>query len=253
MIGGRGVLSFIISFSGDAMFGSPMFVNDNVILLALHDVSPRYEDAILHSYDRLMECGVSSFTLLATPMFEMKGANTFERNELFSGYITSLGLEIALHGLTHFSKSGSIKEFHGLPHDRMIHRLKTGIVLLKRGIGINVEGFVPPSWVAPSGILQAAKKLKLKYCVNSNSIYSFIDDNQYIVSESFISQGTRDNIPPKFLMEVEFNGPVQMGIHPLDYSNNAIYNLLLDVMDRLNYKVYGYLDYLRGLVKKSFQ
>lgn len=240
---------FISLLSGDVMSEKDAFVDDNVVLLSLHDVSPKYEDAVSQSYERLMDCGVSSFTLLTTPMLEFKRANEFERNDIFSNYLKSLDLEIALHGLSHLSKSGSIREFHGLPRDRILKRLRTAVVLIRRGIGITVKGFVPPSWSAPPSLLQAAKRLRFEYCVINNSIHSFMDNSQYIVSESFISQGTGAAFPPRFLMEAEFGGPIQIGIHPLDYSNTSLYDLLLDIMDRLDYKIFGYMDYLRKCIK----
>jgi hypothetical protein len=62
-------------------------VEDGVALLSLHDASPAFEDDVVATYDRLIDLGISNFTLLVTPMYAIKKSNSLENNPLFSEFL----------------------------------------------------------------------------------------------------------------------------------------------------------------------
>ena len=73
-------------------------VADNTVLLSIHDISPVHEDDVVRTYDLLSNLGISSLTLLVTPFYAMRKANSFTKGSLFSEFLLSLNLEISLHG-----------------------------------------------------------------------------------------------------------------------------------------------------------
>ena len=86
-------------------------VEDKTVLLSIHDITPAHEDDVVRTCDSLTDMGITSLTLLVTPFYAMKKANSFTKGSLFSEYLLSLDLEISLHGYSHFTKSGTMHEF----------------------------------------------------------------------------------------------------------------------------------------------
>jgi len=219
-------------------------VADGTILLSLHDVNPTMEDDVIKSYDRLTDLGIGSFTLLVTPLYELKRSNSFEKHDLFAEYLQSLNLEVSLHGYSHVAKSGAPDEFRRIPQDRAISRLKSGVSLFKKSFGQKPFGFVPPSWAAPRRIVDAVRDVGFNYCVVGNSLYHLPESRIFETAEYLISQGVKGESFIEAQMEIELGGPLQMGIHPLDYKVNSVFKILEDLKDRLGYRFVGYRDYL---------
>ncbi|MFW9832970.1 MAG: DUF2334 domain-containing protein, partial [Candidatus Thorarchaeota archaeon] len=82
-------------------------IEDMTVLLSIHDVSPIHEDDFVKTYDLLTDLGISSLTLLVTPFYGLKKSNKISDSDIFTKFLKSLDLEIAMHGYSHFSKSGS--------------------------------------------------------------------------------------------------------------------------------------------------
>ncbi len=219
-------------------------VADGTILLSLHNVNPTMEDDVIKSYDRLADLGIDSFTLLVTPLYELKRSNSFEKHDLFAEYLQSLNLEVSLHGYSHIAKSGAPDEFRRIPQERAISRLKSGVSLIKKSFGQKPFGFVPPLWTAPRRIVNAVRDLGFDYCVVDNSLYHLPESRIFETAECLVSQGMKEASFIKAQMEIELGGPLQMGIHPLDYKVNSVFKLLEDLKDRLDYRFVGYRDYL---------
>jgi len=222
----------------------PRAVADGTILLSLHNVNPTMEDDVIKSYDRLTDLGIDSFTLLVTPLYELKRSNSFEKHDLFAEYLQSLNLEVSLHGYSHVAKSGAPDEFRRLPQRRAISRLKSGVSLIKKSFGQMPFGFVPPLWVAPHRIVGAVKDVDFNYCVIGNRLYHLPESRIFETAEYLISQGMKGASFIEAQMEIELSGPLQIGVHPLDHRMNSVFDLLADMKDRLGYRFVGYRDYL---------
>jgi predicted deacetylase len=224
-----------------------MFVRDKTALLSLHDVSPAFEDDVVKSCDRLSDLGLGSFTLLVTPFYGMKMSNSLEKNEIFSKYLQSLGLELSLHGYSHLSKSGTGDEFSRIALDRAVARLRSGFSAIEKTLGHKPIGFVPPLWQAPLKMVDAAREVGFSYCVIGNKLYSFADSRAFTTGRCLISEGSTNTSFVDSVVELELGGAVQVGVHPMDYRANKVFELLEDMRDRLDYHFIGYFDYLRSV------
>lgn len=224
-----------------------VFVRDKTALLSLHDVSPAFEDDVVKSCDRLSDLGLESFTLLVTPFYGMKMSNSLEKNGIFSKYLQSLGLELSLHGYSHLSKSGTGDEFSRIALDRAMVRLRSGFNAIEKTLKLKPSGFVPPLWQAPLKMVDAAREVGFSYCVIGNKLYSFADSRAFTTARCLISEGSANTSFVDSVVELELGGAVQVGVHPLDYRVNKVFELLVDMKDRLGYRFVGYLDYLRSV------
>ncbi len=222
-------------------------VKDMTVLLSVHDVSPIFEDDFVKTYDLLSDFGISSMTLLVTPFYGLKKTNKISETDIFTKFLKSLDLEIAMHGYSHFSKSGTLNEFNGMIQKKVEARLKDGVSILTKGFGMKPTGFVPPLWESPPKVVKAAKKIGLSFCVNGNSIHRHTDDTVFNTTERIVSEGQRSLNMETTLIEIELGGSLQIGIHPLDYRTNRLFEVLEDLKDRLGYKFIGYSDYLTSI------
>ena len=219
-------------------------VEDGTILLSIHDITPFHEDDIVQTYDLLCNLGISSFTLLVTPFYAMKKSNSFSKGSLFSEFLLSLDLEMALHGYSHFTKSGAMNEFSSLSTEKAVSRLKDGVSLMRRGFGQKPSGFVPPLWNSPPRVIKAVKDLGLVYSVEENNIHHCSDSKVFSTAGRIIGQGQRILNTEAAIFEIELGGSLQIAIHPSDYRTNNLFDLLSDLKDRQNYRFLGYRDYL---------
>lgn len=219
-------------------------VEDNTIILSMHDIAPVYEDDIIKSYDLLTDLGVTSLTLLVTPFYGLKKSNKFSNRAIFTKFLRSLDLEIAMHGYSHFSKSGSQNEFDKLTRDKSISRLKDGASILKQGFERRPTGFVPPTWTSAPKIVQAVKQIGLDYCVNGNMIHDNLKHKIVQSADRIISQGQRSLSIESALFEIELGGALQIGIHPSDHRMNDLFDLLTELKDEKGYRFIGFGNYL---------
>jgi len=221
-------------------------VEDMIVLLSLHDITPANEDDIVHTYDLLAGLGIDSMTLLVTPFYGMKKANCFVKGSFFGEFLLSLDLEISLHGYSHFAKSGVPYEFSNLTTERMTARLKDGITLVKQTFGKRPIGFVPPMWDSPHRLTKAVRDVGLDYCVIEDCIYESAGSRVYGTGSRIISQGQKVLNTEAAMFEIELGGALQIGIHPYDYRMNNLIELLEDLKDRQGYRFLGYRDYLKS-------
>ncbi|MFW9800442.1 MAG: DUF2334 domain-containing protein [Candidatus Thorarchaeota archaeon] len=228
------------------MKGPVVDVKDQTAIISLHDVSPAFEDDVVASCDRLADLDVSSFTLLVVPMYALKKSNSFERSPIFSEYLQSLDLEISLHGYSHFTKSGSMDEFARMDSQRVVSRIKSGRSMVNTALGQEPYGFVPPFWKAPQRVAKAVKTAGLNYCVIGNKIHAFLESQTLSTADTLVSQGVKGTSFTNALLEIELGGPVQLAVHPRDYQETQIFDLVEDMKDRLGYRFIGYRDLLRS-------
>ena len=173
------------------MKGAVVDVDERIALLSLHDVSPVFENDVVASCDRLADLGISSFSLLVVPMYGLKKSNSFERSPLFSEYLQSLGLEISMHGYSHFTKSGRMDEFHKMDSKRAAKRAKSGVAAIAASLGQKPYGFVPPLWKAPPRVGKAMRAAGMKYSVAENKIHSLSDGRIHRTVDFLVSQGVK--------------------------------------------------------------
>ncbi|TFG11184.1 DUF2334 domain-containing protein [Candidatus Thorarchaeota archaeon] len=221
-------------------------VAENTALLSIHDISPLYEDDVIKLYDVLVDLGINDCTLLLTPFLNMKASNRFEKYPLFSEFIQSLGLEISLYGYSHLTKSGQAAEFHRMPLERMKSRLKLSLSLLKRSFESSIVGIIPPEWVAPRKLVEAAAFAGLKYCCIGNKIIPMGNEAHLETVHCLLSEGDRSLSVSDALIELEVGGPIQLSLHPKDWNDKRVVDLLKDMKNRLGYQFWGYWNYLKS-------
>jgi len=225
-------------------------VDDGIALLSVHHVTPEYEDDIVQLCDKLDEMGLANYTLLITPFYRMRRSNTFEKHKLFAQYLSSLGLEISMHGYSHQTKSGADAEFQRMPQEQIASRLKIGISLMKKGFEKGPSGFIPPLWLAPQSLVRLSKDVKLKYCTLGNTIYELNSDLCYTTAYHIIGQERLSLSKSDAFLELELGGPVQISLHPKSFQSGNLYDLIVDMRDRLGYRFLGYMDFLNQKAKK---
>jgi predicted deacetylase len=223
-------------------------VEDMTVLLSIHDITPVYEDDIVKTYDLLSDIGITSLTLLVTPFYRLKKSNRIVEGDIFTKFLKSLDFEVAMHGYSHFSKSGSLSEFNGLAQDKIEARLRDGVSILSKGFGIKPSGFVPPAWETPSKVVKAVREIGLGFCVSGSSIHRYSDDTIFTTSERIISEGQRSLNMETSLIEMELGGSLQVGIHPLDHRTNTMFSVIEELKDRLGYRFVGYSDYMTSIL-----
>jgi len=222
-------------------------VKDMTVLLSIHDVTSAFEDEFVTTYDLLCDFGITSMTLLVTPFYGLKKSHKVSETDIFTKFLKSLDLEIAMHGYSHFSKSGSLNEFNGMTQKKVVSRLKDGISILKKGFDQKPSGFVPPHWESPPRVVKAVKEVGLGFCVSGNSVHRLTDGTIFNTSERIVSEGQRSLNLENSFVEIELGGSLQIGIHPLDHRTNRLFEVLEDLRDRLGYNFIGYSDYLTSI------
>lgn len=219
-------------------------VEDYTVLLSLHHVTPHFEDDVVRTCDMLSDLGISDYTLLVTPMYMMKKTNAFTRDSMFTQFLQSLDLEIALYGYTHRTKSGSSDEFGKISRTQAARRIKNGRALLQEGFEMTPEGFVPPCWAAPPLVSRIARELGFAYCVRGNTVDSIAHKKLLSVAARIISDGGRSLTTSDAMVEMQLGGSLQVGVHPLDHRNSNMFTLLADLKDEFGYKFVDYAGFL---------
>ncbi|MHA1772380.1 MAG: DUF2334 domain-containing protein [Candidatus Thorarchaeota archaeon] len=226
-------------------------VPDGIALLSVHEVTPAFEDDVVRTCDLLDELGFASYTLLVPPFYGLKRANTFEKNSTFAEYLLAIGKELALHGYSHLSKSGSIEEFRRLPVDKITTRMRSSVNMFTNAFHKAPRGIIPPGWTAPQKLVQLSRDLGLQYCVINNRIIHLNRGRSFETVEQIISHGSDKLVLGSSLVELEVGGSVQIAVHPLDHRQNSMFDILIDLRDRLEYKFMGYWEYLSSIVQSS--
>lgn len=142
--------------------------NDQILLVSIHDVSPRFEAAIDHLVDQLS-------ALLSGPHFAMLvvpdhwGGAPLAGATAFAARLrrwAEAGVEMFLHGFYHRDDSaheGVVSgfkarhmtagegEFLGLDRDDALRRMHMGRAIVEDAIGMPVAGFIAPAWLYGEG------------------------------------------------------------------------------------------------------
>jgi predicted deacetylase len=121
------------------------------------------------------------------------------------------------------------------------------VSIIRRGFGAKPSGFVPPLWESSLKIVKAVKNIGLDYCVNGNNIHDLSNNRVFQTAERIVSQGQRSLSIEDSLFEIELGGALQIGVHPLDYRMNGLFELLEDMKDRLGYRFTGFKNYISSV------
>lgn len=149
------------------------------LCIALHDVAPATWPACARLLAMLDEIGAAPVTLLVVPDFH--GLGRIDRNRDFVAAIEQrirCGDEIALHGYTHrddasppsnpwqwFQRrvlTANEGEFSALDYAGAQQRIQRGMDVMSR-LNWDVDGFVPPAWLASAGTAKALAETTLRY------------------------------------------------------------------------------------------
>ena len=141
--------------------------------LTVHDVSPVHEDTLRNIHSALCGLGAVRYSMLVVPDYH--GEWPLEEYPDFCRWLAELeenGVEMVLHGVRHKDTAahGPVDrirssfftrgegEFLGLDEKAAEQLLREGRQILKRAIGIEVNGFVAPAWLHSGGTTTALTK-----------------------------------------------------------------------------------------------
>ncbi len=161
------------------------------LCIALHDVAPATWPQCQRLLDLVDEFGVPPLTLLVVPDWHAQG--NIDTSPDFLRAIErrrARGDEIALHGYFHLDAAPTPRtladwlrrrvltagegEFAALPCDVAEARIHRGLEQFVRH-GWNVDGFVPPAWLASSGTRQALRRIGLRWTSTHTALIALGD------------------------------------------------------------------------------
>jgi predicted deacetylase len=149
-------------------------------LVSLHDVTPAHEARVFTAISHLRSLGVDALNLLVVPDFHHRAS--LDHAAAFCQRLRQvLGPrdEIQLHGFYHLADQarpdvqGKLAaslltagegEFHALDHAEALRRLREGLDLLDRSLGVRPRGFVAPAWLQNPEVLRAVTDAGLDWC-----------------------------------------------------------------------------------------
>ena len=149
-----------------------MSSNDQILLVSIHDVSPRFETAIDGLLDRLSaQLSGLHFAMLVVPdhWHDAPLAKAAAFGARLRGWAEA-GVEMFLHGFYHRDEAmhkGVVHgfkarhmtagegEFLGLDRNEALRRMREGRAIVEDTIGMPVAGFIAPAWLYGAGALAA--------------------------------------------------------------------------------------------------
>ena len=146
--------------------------SDRRLLASIHDVSPRFQDAVDRLADRLAgHLGGPRFAMLVVP--DHWGEAPIEGDRAFHARLRdwhAAGVEMFVHGWFHRDEArhpGGVAafkarhmtagegEFLGLDHGAALQRMRDGKALIEDILGAPTTGFVAPAWLYGDGAMAA--------------------------------------------------------------------------------------------------
>ena len=161
------------------------------LCIALHDVAPATWPQCARLLDLLDSLGAPPLTLLVVPDWHAQG-----RVDHAADFLRAIerrrrrGDEIALHGYFHRDDAPAPRtpsawlrrrvltagegEFADLPCDIAEARIRAGLDLFAQ-LGWNVDGFVPPAWLASPGTRLALRRIGLRWTSTHTALIALGD------------------------------------------------------------------------------
>lgn len=244
-----------------------MMVGEKRLLASIHDVSPRFTDAVDRLADRLARhLGGPRFAMLVVP--DHWGEAPIAHDGVFHRRLRDWhdsGAEIFVHGWYHRDDSrhegrlAGIKarhmtagegEFLGLSHDEALRRMTSGKAMIEDIIGAPVAGFVAPAWLYGPGALAALGDAGFALAEDHMRVWSPMD-GAILARGPVITWASRSR--PRIASSVFFAavarhalagmGIVRLAVHPGDIR----IPVLLDSIDRTTARL------LRGRVAGRYR
>lgn len=164
------------------------------LCIVLHDVAPATWPLCRRLLDMLVSLGDPPVTLLVVPDFHGRG-RIDAASEVFRALdkLAAQHSEIALHGYFHRDDAPPPRsprdwlrrriltagegEFAALDTGVAAERIHAGQDLLSR-LGWNINGFVPPAWLASQGTYNALRHTSLTYTSSHTALISLPDQRR---------------------------------------------------------------------------
>ena len=163
-------------------------MNQSIVLLSIHDVSPRFESEVDALADRLAPAAGQRFAMLVVP--NHWGDAPIIPGSAFASKLrgwTDSGIEIFLHGFCHRAQSAPYGvfdrlrgrfmtagegEFLGLNRDEAVKRIDAGRALLEDITGRPIAGFIAPAWLYGPGAMQALDQCRIRLAENHWKVWA---------------------------------------------------------------------------------
>ncbi|MCD4776756.1 MAG: polysaccharide deacetylase family protein [Candidatus Aegiribacteria sp.] len=213
--------------------------------LTVHDVSPAHEGKIRQIHSTLTQLGVVRYSMLVVPDYH--GKWPLDEFPEFCGWLEQLaenGVEMVLHGYRHEGSDAGLGitdkirsalftrnegEFLGLDEKNAEKLLETGREVLKRVLGIEVQGFVAPAWFNSRGTIAALKKSGFTFTENRLRIWN-PETGRTILRMPVVNYaggGLLKRTLAAFWVRVSGiilsrSGTVRFAIHPGDFEVDAV-------------------------------
>lgn len=214
-----------------------------LLLVSIHDVSPRFEGEIDRLLDLLAPHVGERLAMLVVP--NHWGDAPIIAGSPFAGRLrrwADCGVEMFLHGFFHRDDSSHDRssdrlrarfltagegEFLGLSRDAAIDRIAAGRSIVEDVIGRGVDGFVAPAWLYGTGALEALEAAAMPLAEDHWHVWSPAEERELARGPVITwASRTRPRLASSLLAAAalrHLRTPVlRVGVHPPDGGHPAI-------------------------------
>lgn len=216
--------------------------------VSIHDVSPAYEAEVFHLLDLCHTRNLKP-ALLVVPNFHARAP--LEAAPRFVDAVRALSAdhEVFLHGFLHRSDeskgarafinqrvvSAGEAEFGSLPVDTCSELVASGEAVL-RGCSLRIDGFVPPAWTMPAGLLEVLAARGYGYTEDHLRIYqpkTGLDRPSLVVNFASRSQmrAITTSLFSRLSMFLSLSVPTRVALHPTDLRVNFLHREIERLLD----------------------
>jgi uncharacterized protein len=215
----------------------------SLLLVSIHDVSPRFEGEIDRLLDLLSPHVGERLAMLVVP--NHWGDAPIVAGSPFAGRLrrwADCGVEMFLHGFFHRDDSAHDRssdrlrarfltagegEFLGLSREAAVERIAAGRSLVEDVIGRSVDGFVAPAWLYGTGALEALEAAAMPLAEDHWRVWSPAEGRQLARSPVITwASRSRPRLASSLLAAAalrHLRTPVlRIGVHPPDSRHPAI-------------------------------
>lgn len=226
------------------------------LIVSIHDVTPAYADRVQSIFAFLAELAIERGVLLVVPNFHRRWA--LDEHPMFCDLVRGrleLGWELALHGYTHWDDSvlrpkrrrdrialrvmtAQEGEFLILDRDEAARRLASGKTMLKRALGVEPAGFVPPAWLCGAGCDRAIAECGLAYSEDHLYLKDYKDGRKLFAPVMGWASRSRSRRISSTLGAAILRRPmallpvVRLAIHPADFGHQSLIGSIREAIQR---------------------
>lgn len=212
--------------------------------LTVHDVSPAHEATLRKIHSALRELGAGRYSMLVVPDYH--GRWPLEEFPGFCRWLRELeknGVEVVLHGFKHIAGSPPLSiserirsalftrgegEFLGLDEKAAEKLLLEGRAVLKRTLGIEVNGFVAPAWLYSRSSIAALARTGFTFAESRWRIWDPRTDRTILrmPAVNYAGGGSLKRYSAAFWVTVSGivlrgSQTVRFSIHPCDFEDGV--------------------------------